>query len=92
MLISKKGQFIARTGRYKIFTLVGSSLFIVGIGLITTYSETSNSGMKIGYLFLAGAGLGNCIQSRVIALQSAVDGPKMAIATSLLGFFQNLGG
>ncbi|RUS25991.1 hypothetical protein BC938DRAFT_471375 [Jimgerdemannia flammicorona] len=85
------GQFISRFGIVRPFMIAGSVINVVAMGLISTLDHNSNSGMRIGYLLMAGVGLGGCLQTRVIALQSAVDMSKISVATTLLSFVQNLG-
>ncbi|RUO95427.1 hypothetical protein BC936DRAFT_144055, partial [Jimgerdemannia flammicorona] len=85
------GQLISRFGIIRPFMIAGSVINVVAMGLISTLDHNSNSGMRISYLLMAGVGLGGCLQTRVIALQSAVDMSKISVATTLLSFVQTLG-
>ncbi|RUS26036.1 major facilitator superfamily domain-containing protein [Jimgerdemannia flammicorona] len=67
------GQLISRFGIVRPFMITGSVINVMAMGLISTLDYNSNSGMRIGYLLMAGVGLGGCLQTRVIALQSAID-------------------
>lgn len=57
------GRVIRRTGRYKIFPVVGSALMIAAM-LLFHYRVQWNSPLPeiMGYMALLGAGLGGCFQ------------------------------
>ncbi|KAJ3187326.1 hypothetical protein HDU85_006614 [Gaertneriomyces sp. JEL0708] len=86
------GQSMSRLGRYKFTFFIGSVLLTVGCGMISTLDEGSNQGMRIGYLVLAGAGIGTMIQARIIGVQASVSLSNIAVATALVNFSQQLGG
>ncbi|KAJ3046062.1 hypothetical protein HDV00_003812 [Rhizophlyctis rosea] len=86
------GQFISRTGYYTPLFFSGGTILTIGIALISTLSETSNKGMQIGYLLLAGIGVGNLIQTRVIGAQASVSLKNIAVVTSTVNFCQTFGG
>ncbi|HEU5471853.1 MAG TPA: MDR family MFS transporter [Actinophytocola sp.] len=86
------GVVISRTGRYKVFPIVGlgimsASMFLFGqIGTDTPLWHT----MLI--MVLAGAGLGLCMQTLVLAVQNVVPPKDMGVATSSATFFRSIGG
>ncbi|KAJ3018158.1 hypothetical protein HKX48_003070 [Thoreauomyces humboldtii] len=86
------GQVISRAGVYVPFFWIGGILLTIGSGLMTTLSSTSNNGEKIGYLIIAGAGVGCLVQTKVIGVQASVDIKRIAIATAVTNFAQTLGG
>ena len=86
------GQVTARTGRYKIFPVIGSSLLIVGLLLLSTvHADTSLLRTDL-YMLLFGAGLGLNMQTIVLAMQNAVSPRDMGVATSTTTFFRQVGG
>jgi len=56
------GAIVSFIGYYTPFLIVGSILFTVGVGLISTVSVDTNIGNCIGYELLAGIGFGMCAQ------------------------------
>jgi EmrB/QacA subfamily drug resistance transporter len=86
------GIFTARTGRYKIFPIVGSGLLIVALlGLSRISAETSYLELA-PLMLLLGAGLGCCMQTLVLATQNAVPASQMGVATASATFFRSMGG
>ncbi|KAJ3287001.1 hypothetical protein HK104_008789 [Borealophlyctis nickersoniae] len=86
------GQLMSRTGYYVPFFFSGGTILIIGAALISTLTAESNRGMQIGYLFLAGVGQGNLVQTRVIGIQASVSLGNIAVATATSNFAQTLGG
>ena len=86
------GQATARTGRYKIFPVIGSALLIVGLGLMATVHADSSLVTTDLYMVVFGAGLGLSMQPIVLAMQNAVPPKDMGVATSTTTFFRQVGG
>ena len=86
------GQFISRTGRYKIFPVMGSMLLVAGMLLLAQISpETSLVWVGI-FSLIFGLGLGFNMQTLVLAIQNAVPPRDMGVATSSATFFRQMGG
>ena len=86
------GVITAKTGRYKIFPIIGSGVLIVALlGLSRIHFDTSYSRL-IPLMLLLGAGLGCCMQTLVLATQNAVPPTQMGVATSSATFFRSMGG
>jgi predicted MFS family arabinose efflux permease len=86
------GQFISRTGRYKIFPVVGSVLLVVGMGFMSTLAVDTPLVLVDTYAFVFGLGLGFNMQTLVIATQNSVPPQDMGVATSSATFFRQMGG
>jgi EmrB/QacA subfamily drug resistance transporter len=86
------GQFIARTGRYKIFPVVGSVLLVVGMFMLSTLDAYTALGWIDLYALIFGLGLGLNMQTLVLAVQNAVPPQDMGVATSSVTFFRQMGG
>jgi EmrB/QacA subfamily drug resistance transporter len=86
------GQMISRTGRYKIWPIIGLSLMIVGIaalsfvGVDTPYWQTALIMVVIGW------GLGGNMQPLTLAVQNAMPPRDMGVATASATFFRQMGG
>ena len=86
------GQLIARTGRYKIFPIIGTALLVVALFLLSRLDEyTSIAVTSIDFLVL-GFALGLIIQVLVIAVQNSADYADLGAATSGVTFFRSIGG
>ena len=86
------GQFIARTGRYKVFPIVGTAVLSIALFLLSTLDETTPTWLMTVYFFFLGASLGLIIQVLVIAVQNAVNYSDLGAATSGVTFFRTIGG
>jgi hypothetical protein len=86
------GQVIMRTGRYKIFPIVGTGTMVIAAWLLHRVSDTSSTVEVDIFMFLFGAGLGLCMQTVVLAMQNAVPARDMGVATSSATFFRQMGG
>ena len=87
------GRLIARTGRYKIFPVVGSVLMVIGMGLmITLRRRHRRCGSTDVYMAIFGIGLGLNMQSLVLAMQNAVPAKDMGVASAASTFFRSVGG
>jgi EmrB/QacA subfamily drug resistance transporter len=86
------GRLIARTGRYKIFPVVGSVLMVIGMGLLITVGADTPLWPTDVYMAIFGIGLGLNMQSLVLAMQNAVPAKDMGVASAASTFFRSVGG
>ncbi|WP_460836891.1 MDR family MFS transporter [Nocardioides marmoraquaticus] len=86
------GQVTSRTGRIRVFPILGSGLGAVAMfALSFVGADTSLVLMSVGMVFL-GLGLGQCMQPLTIIAQNAVPPSEIGVATSSATFFRQLGG
>ncbi|HVV23375.1 MAG TPA: MFS transporter [Pseudonocardiaceae bacterium] len=86
------GQLTARTGRYKVFPIVGTALMVGGLVLLNTINADTPLWRTDIWMFVFGFGLGGCMQTLVIAVQNAVPPQDMGVATASATFFRQMGG
>jgi len=86
------GQLIARTGRYKVYPIVGTFLLAVSLFLLSTLDENTSTLVMNLYFFILGFSLGLILQVLVIAVQNSVDYADLGAATSGVTFFRSIGG
>lgn len=86
------GRIISRTGKYRVFPIIGTLLGVVGMVLLTRI--TIHSAMWQLYLFtgVLGAGLGLVMQVLVLAVQNAMPAQMYGVATSGVTLFRSIGG
>ncbi len=86
------GQLISRTGRYKVYPIVGTAVLCVALFLLSRLDEhTSTAITSVDFLVL-GFALGLIIQVLVIAVQNSADYADLGTATSAATFFRSIGG
>jgi len=87
------GRLIARTGRYKVFPIVGlalaAAMYLV-LGLVGTVAGDPLYSTLV--LVPLGVGLGLVMPVMTVAVQNAVDRRDLGAATASVGFFRSLGG
>jgi EmrB/QacA subfamily drug resistance transporter len=86
------GQLISRTGRYKIFPILGTGVMTLGLFLLSRLSPGTSTYLTSAYILLLGIGLGMVMQVLVIAVQNAVDYRDLGVATSGATLFRLIGG
>jgi EmrB/QacA subfamily drug resistance transporter len=86
------GRLISRTGRYKIYPIVGAMVLVVSLFLLSRLEVGTPFWQVAVYEFLFGAGLGFTMQTIVTAVQNAVDFRDLGAATSSATFFRQMGG
>ena len=85
-------MLISRTGRYKIFPLIGIVLMSVATVLFCRIGVDTSLVESEAYLAVFGLGLGLSIQPLILAAQNAVPAADVGVATSLAILFQQMGG
>jgi EmrB/QacA subfamily drug resistance transporter len=85
------GQLITRTGRWKIFPVLGTAVTAVGLVLLYTLDERSADLEMSAYLLVFGLGLGMVLQVLILAVQNAVEYRDLGVATSGATFFRSIG-
>jgi EmrB/QacA subfamily drug resistance transporter len=86
------GQLIARTGRYRIFPIVGSALMAIALGLFSLIGADTPLWRTMLIMVLMGLGLGGNMQPMITAVQNAVSPREIGVATSSVTFFRSMGG
>jgi EmrB/QacA subfamily drug resistance transporter len=86
------GQLITRTGRYKIFPVIGAVVMTVAMVLLSRLDVDTAFWQVALYEYLFGAGLGFTMQTIVTAVQNSVEYRDMGAATSSTTFFRQMGG
>ncbi len=86
------GVVISRSGRYKVFPVVGSAVMTLGMYLLATVHAATSDGLMYLYMVVLGLGLGAVMQVLVIAVQNAVPYEELGVATAGATFFRSIGG
>ncbi len=86
------GLLITRTGRYKVYPIVGTALMVVGLYLLSRLDVSTSILVADGYMVVLGLGLGLVMQVLILAVQNAVDYEDLGVATSGATLFRSMGG
>lgn len=87
------GIAISKTGRYKVFPLVGIALMVTALlSLSFVVGADTPYWQLVPFMVLLGLGLGFNFQPVILAVQNAVSPREMGVATSSVTFFRQMGG
>ncbi|MER6968713.1 MDR family MFS transporter, partial [Streptomyces halstedii] len=86
------GQLISRTGRYKLFPILGGALSVVGMWLLS-HLEVDTPRLHYSlWMAILGAGIGMVMPVLVLAVQNSVRPADLGTATSANNYFRQIGG
>jgi EmrB/QacA subfamily drug resistance transporter len=86
------GQLITRTGKYKLYPILGSALLLFALFLLSTLHVDTPYWQLAIYAFLFGVGLGLSMTTIVTPIQNSVQPRDIGTATSATTFGRSLGG
>jgi EmrB/QacA subfamily drug resistance transporter len=86
------GVLMTKTGRYKLFPILGGAIMSVGMGLLTGLTVTTSRFETEVYFAVLGLGMGLLMQMVSLIAQNSVELKDMGVATSARMFFQQMGG
>jgi len=86
------GRLITRTGRYKVFPVVGTATIAVGLYLLSTMGVGTSRLTSSAYMVVLGLGMGMIVQVMVLAVQNAVPHRDLGTATATESFVRSMGG
>ncbi len=85
------GQVISRTGTYKLITIGGMVLTVVGMYLFSHLSAETSKLTLVEYMVLLGLGIGVSFPIYTIVVQSAYDRSKLGVVTAAIQMFRSTG-
>ncbi len=87
------GVTISRTGKYKLFPVVGTVLIVTAlVSMSFIVGAETPVWALMPFMVLMGLGLGFNFQPVILAVQNAVRPQEMGVATSSVTFFRQMGG
>jgi EmrB/QacA subfamily drug resistance transporter len=86
------GQITGKTGKYKIFMVLGTALMSASFLYLATLNYTWEIWQISIGMVVMGLGLGQLMQTLTIASQNAVEAKDIGVATSSATFFRQMGG
>lgn len=85
------GNVVSKTGRYRVFPIVGTLVMAAGLFLLSRMGPESGVWLESLYMVVLGLGIGLAMQVLTIAVQNTVDYADLGTATSGVTFFRTLG-
>jgi EmrB/QacA subfamily drug resistance transporter len=87
------GRITSATGRYRVFFNVGTAVLTIGYLFMLMVLNVDQSIWVISVgMVLIGLGLGQLMQTQMVASQNAVEARDVGVATSTTTFFRQMGG
>jgi len=85
------GIRISKTGKYKMYPILGAALTMAAMLWMTTLAASSPIWVICVQLFIFGAGLGLIMQVVVLVVQNSVPADQIGTATSTNNYFREVG-
>ena len=86
------GQLITRTGRYRIFPVLGGLIMVVGMVLLSTLDMDTGKARTALFMAVLGLGMGFLMQTTMLISQNSVEPRDLGVASSASAFFRSIGG
>jgi EmrB/QacA subfamily drug resistance transporter len=86
------GQLMRRTGRYKVFPLIGLAASTLAFVLLATMDAATPPRAAMAYMGLLGVGIGMSMPVMLVAVQNAAEPRDIGVATATVAFSRSLGG
>lgn len=85
------GNVIGKTGRYRVFPLVGSLFMVGGLLLLSRLTPETSFWQASTYMLVLGLGVGMCMPVAMVVVQSTTSYEDLGVATSGVSFLRTLG-
>ncbi len=86
------GRRMSRTGRYKIYPILGAGVVSVALVLLSRLDAQTPYWQAGLSMYVMGLGLGFTMQVLIVVVQNSVDRSDMGVATASVAFFRQMGG
>ncbi|WP_428963714.1 MDR family MFS transporter [Micromonospora fluostatini] len=86
------GRAITRTGRYRIFPIVGGVVMTGGMALLILLDVATSRVESSLYLLVLGVGMGFLMQTSMLIAQNSVEQRDLGAASGAATFFRSIGG
>jgi EmrB/QacA subfamily drug resistance transporter len=86
------GQVITRTGRYKMFPIIGGLGMVAGTVLLAQLDVSTTRLVTSLFMLVLGAGMGFLMQNTMLISQNSVAQKDMGVASSTAAFVRSIGG
>ncbi|MEH0935574.1 MDR family MFS transporter [Micromonospora psammae] len=86
------GRAITKTGRYRLFPIVGGVVMAAGLALLTRLDVDTSKLESSLYMIVLGVGMGFLMQTTMLIAQNSVEQKDLGAASGAATFFRSIGG
>ncbi len=86
------GQAVTKTGKYRIYPIIGTVVMTAGMVLLSTLSTDTSGFASACWMVVLGAGMGFLMQITMLVAQNSVELKDMGVASSTATLFRTIGG
>lgn len=86
------GRAITKTGKYKIYPVLGGVVMAIAMWLLSTQTVDTPSWRTGVYIAVLGLGMGFLMQTTMLIAQNSVEQKDLGVASSASTFFRSIGG
>ncbi|MEV4065190.1 MDR family MFS transporter [Nonomuraea dietziae] len=86
------GRAITKTGRYKLYPVLGGVIMAVGMFLLSLMGVETPSWQTGVFIAVLGLGMGFLMQTTMLIAQNSVEQKDLGVASSASTFFRSIGG
>ncbi|MFE4356324.1 MDR family MFS transporter [Kitasatospora sp. NPDC056800] len=86
------GQAVTKTGKYRIYPIIGTIVMTVGLILLSTMGIGTTRFTSACWMVVLGAGMGFLMQITMLVAQNSVELKDMGVASSTATLFRTIGG
>ncbi|AWS42806.1 MDR family MFS transporter [Streptosporangium sp. 'caverna'] len=86
------GQAITRTGRYKVYPVIGGVIMAIAMWLLSMMDVNTPTWQTGVFIAVLGLGMGFLMQTTMLIAQNSVEQRDLGVASSASTFFRSIGG
>ncbi|GJF02736.1 MDR family MFS transporter [Pseudonocardia sp. D17] len=86
------GQFVTRTGRYRILLIVGAFAMAAGLGVLSLMTVDTTLLTSALFMVVLGVGMGFLMQTTMLVVQNSVERKDIGAASGAATLFRTIGG
>jgi EmrB/QacA subfamily drug resistance transporter len=86
------GRAITKTGRYRMFPIVGGVVMTAGMLLLSRLDVDTGKAESSLYMVVLGVGMGFLMQTSMLIAQNSVEQKDLGVSSSAATFFRSIGG
>ncbi|GIF72744.1 MFS transporter [Asanoa siamensis] len=86
------GRVITKTGRYRIFPILGGVALLAGMVLLSTINAGTTKLVLSLYMVVLGVGMGFLMQTSMLIAQNSVEQKDLGAGSGAATFFRSIGG
>jgi EmrB/QacA subfamily drug resistance transporter len=86
------GRIITKTGKYRIFPIIGGTIMVIAMLLLTNLDSHTSKTESTVYMVILGLGMGFLMQTTLLISQNSVEMRDMGVASSTATFARSIGG